>query len=132
MVDQGKIQRVLRRTSWVVAAGALAYLVARFDLVGLPAGSCSPLLRFSEGSNLLVDRWPGGYAAGDAVFFHGDDQLLYVGLVERTDPEGSTRATSEQLWLVTDNRACPGRASAEFGWVSVDDCAGRILFAWPW
>ena len=84
MVDQGRLQRTLRRTSWALAAAALAYLVARFDLAALPEGSCSPLLRFGDGADLLVDRWPGGYTAGDAVFFRGGDELLYMALVERT------------------------------------------------
>ena len=58
--------RRLRYGLWILALAGLGYLYLRFDNLVLPGG-CSPLVRFSPGNRLLVDRQFRSLEPGDAV-----------------------------------------------------------------
>lgn len=111
--------RQFRRFSYLVAGLAALYLVFRFDIYRLPASGCSPILRFSPGQNLLLDRNPRPAQVGDALVVAGDDGLLYLGVVERVD--------GDRAWVETDAPGCPGRGSSDFGWVEPGQISARVL-----
>jgi len=131
-VNIRKLQASLRRVTWLLAACGVLYLIMRYDNQGLPANGCSPLRRFAAGNSLLCDLRPSGYEVGDAVMIHGPDGMLYLALVTEVRPEGGARGAVEELWVETDASDCPGKDSHDFGWVAREDCASRVLFAWPW
>ena len=66
------------------------------------------------------------------MLVHGDDELLYLGVVSRVRPAGADSGAVEELWIETNVPGCPGRDSDEFGWVRVEDVAARIVMEWPW
>ena len=119
-----RLQRRLRRLTWVLSAACVLYLFVRYDLLTLPEGSCSPLLRFGADQTLLIDRRPSGFDVGDAALYRGPDQLQHIGLIERQANGG--------FWMITDNPACASQSSVEFGPIAESDCVARILLAWPW
>lgn|GEM_PF-1068894 len=130
-VNLRRLQRRLRWGTWVASACCLAYLFLRYDFMTLPDEGCSPLLRYTTGNRLLLDRWPSRYAAGDALLFRGPDGLLFIGAVART--RGTERGVEDgTLWIVTDNPDCPGESSDDFGWIGRESCVARIVLAWPW
>lgn len=126
-----RLQRRLRWGTWIASACCAAYLFMRYDFMTLPEDGCSPLLRFSTGSRLLLDRWPSHYVAGDALLFRGRGGLLFIGVVARTSGE-EPGVEDGALWIVTDNPDCPGEDSDDFGWIERESCAARIVLAWPW
>ncbi|MEM9799859.1 MAG: hypothetical protein AAGA20_05995 [Planctomycetota bacterium] len=108
----------------LVAIGGLVYLVARFDLVSLPAEGCSPVAAYAPGDRVVVDRRTSGLAAGDAVFVRDQAGTMHLTTVlER-------RASDGALWCAPDVSDCPGFSSEESGWVSTDAVVGRVLLAW--
>jgi len=117
----------MRLVTYVVAAGCIGYLFARFDGFRLDESGCSPLLRFAPGESLLIDRWAPAYGAGDALLFRGNDGLIYLGLVERL-----RAGPGSALWLAADNPECVGRGSDSFGWIEPDACVARVVLKWPW
>lgn len=133
-----RLQRNLRRLSWVIALGAVAYLAWRFETLTLPAGGCSPLFRFQAGQTLLTDRHPSTLAIGDAVLYRASGQVL-LGSIEELRGAGrqpisplASNPWPHSLWLVTDAPDCPGADSRELGWIPVEDLAARVLLVWPW
>jgi len=120
-VKRARILGLARRAILVFALLALGYLYWRFGVIGLPDSSCSPLLRFSAGSSLVVDKHPPEYELGDAVFFVNPNGALFLGLIEERRRTG--------YWIVADNPQCSGRASAEFGVIETAALRGRVLFA---
>jgi len=119
-----RLQRRLRRATWILSAACVLYLFVRYDLLRLPQGSCSPLLRFGADQTLLIDRRPSGFAVGDAALYRGPDQLQHIGLIERRTDGG--------FWMITDNAACGSQSSEDFGPIAREACVARILLAWPW
>lgn len=119
--DPRKLLRVTRRVTLVLAVLGTAYLFWRYQLLRLPDGSCSPLLRYSAGAQLIVDQRPGEYAVGDAVFFEGPDERVYLGAIERLEPSG--------VRIGTDNEACPGQGSDEFGVLPRSALRGRVILS---
>ena len=129
-VNLRRLQRRLRWGTWIASACCVAYLFMRYDFMTLPEDGCSPLLRFTTGNRLLLDRWPSQYAAGDALLFRGPDGRLFVGVVARR--RGAERGVDDgALWIVTDNPDCPGADSGDFGWIERESCAARIVLVWP-
>ena len=116
--------RYFRFTTLALAGAGLFYLIVRFDIYRLPAAGCSPLLRFSPGQTLILDRMPRPPEVGDALLVSGDDGLLYMGLVSAVD--------GLDVWLETDAPHCPGRASKDFGWVEPGRVSSRLLMGLPW
>ncbi|MCP3915655.1 MAG: hypothetical protein GY711_08880 [bacterium] len=121
----------LRLGTLVLAGIGFGYLGWRYDLLSLPEGNCSPLLRFASGSRLLVDTRPHGIGEGDALLVRGPDGRLHLGRVTRVRPEGAGREDTESFWLETDNADCPGASSADFDWIPRARVAGRALLALP-
>lgn len=120
-MSRSRILFLVRRVIFGLALVALAYLYWRFEVVRLPDGGCSPLMRFGSGSALVVDKHPPIYEHSDAVFFEGPSGGLFLGVVETSQAAG--------FWLTTDNPQCSGRASEEFGVISLNLLRGRVLFA---
>lgn len=118
---RSRILFLARRTIIGLALVALGYLYWRFEVIRLPEGSCSPLMRFGAGSALVVDKHPPIYERPDAVFFIGPRGGLFLGLIEAAREDG--------VWIVTDNPQCDGRDSEEFGAIGSEALRGRVLFA---
>ena len=131
-VNQRKLLRHLRRLSFLLVVLGAFYLYQRYDLHDLPEEGCSPVLRFSTGDRLLLDRSPGAFHPGDAVLFSGPDGVLYLAAIDRTRPADAAPGAVEELWLETDDPDCPGADSDDFGWIPVADVRARILLVWPW
>lgn len=119
-----RVTRHLRLVVYVTCALAVLYLWGRFDLYRLPEVGCSPLLRFTPGDTLLLDRRPRNLFVDDAVLVRGDDGLLYLAKV--------TDLADDRAWVETDAPDCPGRDSDQFGWVAAEDTSARVLMVWPW
>ncbi len=120
-MSRSRILQVARRAILACAVLVLGYLWWRFEVITLPEGSCSPLLRFSSGSSLVVDKHPPEYELKDAVFFRGAAEGLFIGVIEERRETG--------YWIVTDDPQCAGRASSEFGEIAPTALRGRVLFA---
>ena len=131
MVNLRKLQRRLRWGTWIASACCVAYLFLRYDFMTLPETGCSPLLRFTTGNRLLLDRWASEYVAGDAILFRGPDGLVFVGAVARISA-GEAGVEDGALWVTTDNPDCPGQDSDDFGWIARESLAARIVLVWPW
>lgn len=119
-----RLQRHLRILCLAAAAAGVFYLYTRYDLYTLPEEGCSPLMRFSPGNRLLLDRNPPRWERGDAGLFAGPDGRLYLGIVREV------RGEPRELWLETDADGCPGADSDEFGWIPVDRLRARVMMAW--
>ena len=116
-----RVLSVFRRLTLFLALSGLFYLYWRFELLSMPDHGCSPLMRFSPGSSLLVDKHPREYVTGDAAFFLSPRGSLHLGVVESVGRDG--------YWLSTDNPACEGEGSDELGVIVEARMQGRILFA---
>lgn len=121
MTSPQRVQLIARRGTLILAVVGFAYLMWRFELTRLPDTGCSPLVRFSPGSPLLVDKQPQQLRAGDAVFFQGPDGRLYLGSIEE-EREGG-------YWLAVDNEDCAGAHSETLGVIPESRIQGRILMA---
>ncbi len=120
-MNKNRVLLYARRATLLVPLLALAYLSWRFDLTRLPDSGCSPLLRFSPGSSLVVDKHPRDYQLRDAVFFLGPDGALYLGAIQEHSGAG--------YWIVTDNPLCAGQGSDQLGAIERGAFRGRVLFA---
>lgn len=121
-----RLQRHLRIFCLAIAAAGVFYLYSRYDLYTLPEEGCSPLLRFSPGNRLLLDRNPPAWRPDDAGLFSGPDGRLYLGIVRQV----RAGAEGEEFWLDTDAPACPGSDSDEFGWIPAGHLRARVMMAW--
>jgi hypothetical protein len=126
-VKPQRVARVVRRAALLCAFLGALYLFARADTLRIPAGGCSPVLRYSPGDLLLLDARPPRLYPGDVVLFAaGGGATLYLGVVEREEPGGG------RYWIVTDNPACPGLDSDDVGPIARAAVRGRALCALPW
>ena len=118
---------------WIGAALATIYLIWRFEVISLPAESCSPLIAIPAGSSLWIDRFPRPARIDDIVLFR-DPQLDQI-LLGRIRPTPNSLPTARQraisnggaVWIEGDNPACPHRDSRLFGEIPVDQIVGRVL-----
>lgn len=101
------------------------YLYRRYELFDLPQAGCSPVSRYSPGARLLLDRRPPRLESGDGVLFAAGDEVLYLGLVDRT--RGGSDLMPAEVWIQTDVEACPGPDSDEFGWIPVEGIRARVM-----
>jgi len=127
-----RLVKPLRLLVWACVLAASAYLLLRFDLASLPAGSCSPLRSISSGDRMWIDRRPRAPITGDIVLFEDPNSELYlIGRVVEA-PEGLTpevvRALTEgALWIEGDNSDCALRDSRLLGPVAVGAVVGRVI-----
>jgi hypothetical protein len=123
-----RLLRILRRTVMVIALAGAGYLMVRFDGLELARDSPSPLLRFSPGDSLVLDRYPVDLQSDDPVIFAGPDGRVHLALVSEIRQE--ERAT--QLWLRHDAPDCVAPDSQTLGWVDEEWIVGRVIMVWPW
>ena len=116
-----QVLSVSRRVTLVLSLIGLGYLYWRYELTRMSESGCSPLLRFSPGAPLLVDKRPSLISEGDAIFFQGPDGRLYLANV------GSEREGG--YWVEVDNPDCTGSGSETLGVVPPDRVRGRVLVA---
>lgn len=121
---QTRLLRRLRRWTLVLALGGAAYIGLRFEFLAMPEGRCSPVARFDAGDRLVVDRYPGEIAPGDAVLIRSEEGALLLVVVS------AMGEAEEQLWCTSDCSSCVGFDSAVDGWVDRRAVAGRVLLAW--
>jgi hypothetical protein len=126
-----RLQRHLRYLCFLAAGLGLGYIAWRFDTQTLPAGGCSPLMRYAPGNRLLVDRRPPRLEVGDALLFRAEGQLL-LGAVARVRPDGAPPDGVDAVWIAGDNPQCPAHGSAELGWIDAHAVQGRVVMVWPW
>lgn len=113
------VHRILRRATFALGLIGIAYLGWRFHFLQLPHGHCSPVIRFSSGSILIVDEHPARYVLGDAVFFLADDGRVHLASIDSSTPSG-------EYVLVSDNPGCPG---VERSRVSDARLRGRVILS---
>ncbi len=123
-----KLNRILRRVVLICALSGVGYLYVRFDGLHLPAEQDSPLLRFSPGAHLVLDRYPEAYLPSDAAVFLGPDGRTHLALVMKVREQQGKR----QYWLGHDVPDCPVPDSEELGWVAEEWLAARVILVWPW
>lgn len=127
-----------KRSLWIkrmrYAALAVAilgfYLIAsRYELLQLPAESCSPIQAFEPGDHLLIDRNPPQLFLGDEVFFRTPEGELALGRIEVPPgtPEGTERV-ERGYWVVRDATNCSTPDSQSLGPVADDAIIARVLF----
>ena len=116
------VHRVLRRATFALALAGVFYLGWRFQFMQLPHGHCSPVIRYSAGSILIIDEHPVRYQLGDAVFFLADDGRIHLASIE------SVSDTDEYV-LVTDNPSCPGVDPSLLGRVRAERLRGRVILS---
>jgi len=127
-VTPKRLLRLLRHAVMVLVLAGAVYLLVRFDGMRLGLDSPSPLLRFSPGDSLLVDRYPEGMQVDDSVFYVGPDGREHLGFIlERRQVEGVT-----QFWLGHDAPDAVAPDSQTLGWVDGEWIAGRVIMVWPW
>jgi len=107
-----------------VLAGGF-YLYHRYEVIRLPEGGRSPLLRLAPGMRLWLDRRPPTIAAGDVVFFELEGGKVGFAEVERVDGEGETA----RYWVVTDAPDVEAQDSDELGWLHRDSIQARLMMA---
>jgi hypothetical protein len=125
----------VRIVIYSVLALGVAYGLWRFDVGSLPTEGCSPLYDIQPGDRLLIDRRPGTLREGDAVMFRDPAGELLLGRVG-TPPASAPREIWEAcaagaLWIVKEQRDCPGGESAVLGPIARDAVAGRVV-GLPW
>ena len=120
----------VRRTLRVISIGGallgLAWIYGRFDLLTLPTEGCTPLFDLEPGDRVLVDRRPQQLSIGHGVLFSDGDGRLLLGRVS-----DDVAVADGELWILTDDPACPGDDSRQLGPVPADRVRGRILFPLP-
>lgn len=120
-----KILPGLRRASWILALLGPIYLAARFSALRLPAEGCSPLVRYSPGTLLVVDERPSSYRPNDAVFYLDPNGEIRIGLVA----EILSTDDGRKYDLRTDAPHCPSPASETYGLFGEDKLRGRVVMA---
>jgi len=125
----------VRLVIYGVLALGVGYGLWRFDVGSLPDVGCSPLYDIQPGDRLLIDRFPGTLREGDAVMFRDPAGELFLGRVgtppPSAPPEVWAACTAGALWIVKDQRDCPGADSPVLGPIARDDVAGRVV-GLPW
>lgn len=123
-----RLMGLLRRVVMVLVLAGAGYLLVRFDGMRLALDSPSPLLRFSPGDSLLLDRYPQGIEVDDSVLYAGPDGRHHLGLIlELRKVEGVT-----QFWLGHDAPDLVAPDSRTLGWVDGEWIVGRVIMVWPW
>jgi hypothetical protein len=122
------IQRILRYGVLVFVLAGAGYLVIRFDGLTLAADSPSPLLRFSPGDALVLDRYPKALLPDDPVVFTGPDGRVHLSLILKSRLE----AGATEFWLGHDAPGCSAPDSQALGWVGKEWIVGRVIMVWPW
>ena len=126
MTTQRQLLRRFRRITMLVAVLGLAYIVTRFEIIGLPEDQGSPLSRFAPGDRLIVDGRPGHIGLGDAVLVRAADGVLHLTRVS------AMRSSDGALWCKTDNPDTPGLGSDDVGWIEPGAVEGRVLMRWDY
>ncbi len=124
-MDQAKLLRRIRRATLLLAAAGALYLYTRFELLTLPEAGCTPVLRYTPGSSLLLDTRPRPLQPGDGVVFDAGNGSTSIALVRELREDGAA-------WLVTDAPDCPAADSDALGWIPADRLLARVVFAAAW
>ena len=126
----------VRIALYVVVLAALGFFLLRFDIVGLPAQGCSPLLGIAPGAKLVVDRHPAAIEPGDGVLFRSPQGELLLGRVASPPASASAEALAAcragALWLVSEDPDCSTADSTRFGPIAPAAIEGRIRGILPW
>ena len=129
--------RRVRVVLYVLTAGCLAVLALRYETIRLPEEGCSPLVQFTPGKRLLLDRWRGP-KAGDAVLFHSGTDLLLGRVQAPPDdlpeklPSSWSAFDDQHLWIVGDAPDCPALDSRTLGPIDRSDVAAVVAAGLPW
>jgi len=112
--------RKARLITLLVAGCSAVYLGMRFDVVTLPLSGCSPVTKFGPGSRLLVDRWAGGWRAGDLAFVEDARGAVHFGLLGASAVAG--------CWLLlSDSGDCPSVFPVNDLPIEEDRMLGRVV-----
>ncbi|MEM1449648.1 MAG: hypothetical protein AAF602_31270 [Myxococcota bacterium] len=122
--SQAVLLRRIRRLTVLLAVAGVAYLVMRFDIVGLPEDRCCPLTRFEPGDRLIVDGSPTTLSPADAVLVRTADGSLHLTRIS------AVRSKDGAIWCETDAPDCPGLSSEDVGWIDPRAVDGRVLMSW--
>jgi hypothetical protein len=122
-VTKQRVLAILRRMTWIFAAGGAIYLWGRYDLIRLPGEGCSPLLSLRPESILWVDRNAREIRAGDVLFFSQANGSLGFGRVSKL------KASPLGFWILADNPECSAKDSTDFGWVQASAIQARMVMA---
>ncbi len=121
-----QVRRFLRVVSLGGALLGLAWIYGRFDLLTLPSEGCTPLFDLDPGDRVLIDRRPKRLNAGHGVLFSSGDGRLLLGRVS-----AEVAVPADELWIETDDPACPGDDSRSLGPIPREQVRGRVLFPLP-
>lgn len=123
-----KLLGIFRLSMLVLVLAGAGYLMIRFDGLRLPAEAPSPLLRFSPGDSLLLDRYPGEIRMDDPVIYSGPDGMVHLGLIiDLREVAGVTEFRVGQEGsegVATDSQTT--------GWMDREWIVGRVIMVWPW
>ncbi|MCA8980390.1 MAG: hypothetical protein H6831_06435 [Planctomycetes bacterium] len=120
-----RVQLVVRRITFALAAAGGLYLYTRFSLMTLPESGCTPVLRYAPGTSLLLDRRPSELALGDGVLFESEPGVVSLGSIGDLRADGS-------VWIAVDAPDCPAASSEQLGWIPREQVAARVVFATNW